>query len=235
MGVPVVGAAVGLLVVGADDVVKCRSLARSDEGSSAAAPDTRRSDVGPLDPSVSVPKLSIGSCDNGMSADMSVVRLPDVQPSPDGETLSVRSLCDEGAAVREKGRSVMFSPRRDGRRVRVCVACTGLRVGVFVAALRDGISVAGLRVGTCVTGAGLRVAISGAVAMGRNETPVDVPFTALLAPPGLAVLVGASVRTAVCVVLGPAITLMLGSCDGSGVATTTGAVEGSAVGVAVRS
>jgi hypothetical protein len=172
-----------------------------------------------------------------MSFDMSVVRLPDVQPSSDGETLSERSLCDEGTAVpeREKGRSVMFSPTRDGRRVRVCAACTGLRVGVRVAALRDGISVAGLRAGTCVTGAGLRVAISGAVAMGRNEISVEVPFTALLAPPGLAVLVGAAVGTAVCVLLGPETTLLLGWCDGSGVATTTGAVERSAVGVAVRS
>ena len=108
-------------------------------------------------------------------------------------------------------------------------------MGVRVAALRDGVNVAGLRVGTCVTGAGLRVAISGAVAVGRNETPVDVPFTALLAPPGLAVLVGASVRTAVCVLLGSAMTLLLGWCDGSGVATIAGAVERSAVGVAVRS
>ena len=174
--------------------------------------------MGPSDPSVSVPKLSIGSCDNGMSADMSVVRLPDVQPSPDGETLSVRSLCDEGTAVpeREKGRSVMFSPTRDGRRVRVCAACTGLRVGVRVAALRDGVNVAILRVGTCVTGTGLRVDISGVVAVEGNEIPVEVPFTKLLAPSGLVVLVGAAVGTVVCVLLGPA-------------------AERSAVGAAVRS
>ena len=140
---------------------------------------------------------------------------------------------------RKMGRSVMlsFSPgeRRDGRRVSACAARTGLRVGVRVAALRDGVNVAGLRVGTCVTGAGLRVAMSGVVAVGRDETPVEVPFNALLTSLGLAVLVGAAVGTAVCVLLGPAITLLLGWCDGSGVATIAGAVERSAVGVAVRS
>ena len=75
------------------------------------------------------------------------------------------------------GRSVMFPPgeTRDGRRVSACAARTGLRVGVRVAALRDGVNVARLRVGTCVTSAGLRVAISGVVAVGRNETPVEVP------------------------------------------------------------
>ena len=108
-------------------------------------------------------------------------------------------------------------------------------MGVRVASLRDGISVAGLRAGTCATGAGLRVAISGVVAVGRNEISVEVPFTALLAPPGLVVLVGAAVGTAVCGLLGPVITLLLGCCDGSGVATIAGAVERSAVGVAVRS
>jgi hypothetical protein len=135
------------------------------------------------------------------------------------------------------GRSVIFSPgeRRDGRRVSACAARTGLGVGVRVAAMRDGVNVAGLRVGTCVTSAGARVAISVVVAVGRNETPIEVPFAAFLAPPGLAVLVGTAAGTAVCVLLGPAITLLLGCCDGSGVATTNGAVERSAVGVAVRS
>ena len=137
--------------------------------------------------------------------------------------------------MRKKGRSVMFSPRRDGRRVSACAACTGLGVGVRVAALRDGVHVARLRVGTCVTGTGLRVDISGVVAVEGSEIPVEVPFTALLAPPGLAVLVVAAVGTAVCVLLGPAITLLLGWCDGSGVATIAGAVELSAVGVAMRS
>ena len=191
------------------------------------------------DPGMSVPKLSVGSCDSGMSSDVSVTRMPDGQPSPNGETLVGNSSFDEGTVVPERkmGRSVMFPPgeRRDGRRVSACAARTGLRVGARVAALRDGVNVAGLRVGTCVTSAGLRVAISGVVAVGRNETPVEVPLTELLAPPGLAVLVGATVDAAVCVLLGPVITLLLGWCDGSGVATTKGAVERSAVGVAVRS
>ena len=139
---------------------------------------------------------------------------------------------------RKMGRSVMFSPgdRRDGRRVSACAARTGLGVGVHVAALRDGVNVARLRVGTCVTGTGLRVDISGVVAVEGSEIPVEVPeFTALLAPLGLVVLVGAAVGTAVAVRLGPAITLLLGWCDGSGVATRAGAVELSAVGVAMRS
>ena len=142
---------------------------------------------------------------------------------------------------RKMGRSVMFSPgeRSDGRRVSACAARTGLGVGVGVrvAALRDGVNVARLRVGTCVTGTRLRVDISGVVAVEGNEIPVEVPFTgtALLAPPGLVVLVGAAVGTAVCVLLGSAMTLLLGWCDGSGVATIAGAVERSAVGVAVRS
>ena len=140
------------------------------------------------DPGMSVPKLSVGSCDSGMSSDMSVTRMPDGQPSPNGATLVGNSSYDEGNAVPESkmGRSVMFPPgerRDDGRRVSACAARTGLLVGVRVAALRDGVNVAGLRVGTCVTGAGLRVAMSGVVAVGRNEIPVEVPFTALLAPP----------------------------------------------------
>ncbi len=137
---------------------------------------------------------------------------------------------------RRMGRSVMFSPRErsEGRRVSACAARTGLRVGVRVAALRDGRNVARLRVGNCVV-TGLRVDISGVVAAEGNEIPVEVPFTALLAPPGLVVLVGAAVGTAVCVLLGPAITLLLGCCDGSGVATIAGALERSPVGVAVRS
>jgi hypothetical protein len=187
---------------------------------------------------MSVPKLFAGFGDSGMSSDMSVMRMPDGQPSPDGETLSGNSSNVEGISVPERkmGRSVMFSPgeRRDGRRVSACAARNGL--GVRVAALREGINVAGLRVGTCVTGAGMRVATSGVVAVGRNEIPVKVPITALLAPPGLVVLVGAAVGTAVCVLLGSAITLLLCWCDGSGVATTTGggaAVR--SVGAAVRS
>ena len=104
---------------------------------------------------MSVPKLSVGSCDSGMSSDMSVMRMPDGQPSPDGETLSGNFSNDEGISVPERkmGRSVMFSPgeRRDGRRVSACAARNGL--GVRVAALREGINVTGLRVGTCVTGA----------------------------------------------------------------------------------
>jgi hypothetical protein len=184
---------------------------------------------------MSVPKLFAGFGDSGMSSDMSVMRMPDGQPSPDGETLSGNSSNDEGISVPERkmGRSVMFSPgeRRDGRRVSACAARNGL--GVRVAALREGINVTGLRVGTCVT-AGMRVATSGVVAVGRNE--IKVPITALLAPPGLVVLVGAAVGTAVCVLLGSAITLLLCWCDGSGVATTTGggaAVR--SVGAAVRS
>ena len=112
----------------------------------------------------------------------------------------------------------MFPPgeRRDGRRVSACAARTGLGVGVRVAALRDGGNVARLRVGTCVTGTGLRVDISGVVAVEGNEIPVEVPFTKLLAPSGLVVLVGAAVGTVVCVLLGPA-------------------AERSAVGAAVRS
>ena len=131
----------------------------------------------------------------------------------------------------------MFSPgeRRDGRRVSACAARTGLGVGVRVAALRDGVNVARLRVGTCVTGTGLRVDISGVVDVEGNEIPVEVPFTKLLAPSGLVELAGAAVGTAVCVLLGPAITVLLGSCDGSGVATIAGAAERSAVSAAVGS
>jgi hypothetical protein len=77
--------------------------------------------------------------------------------------------------------------------------------------------------------------MSGVVAVGGNEIPVEAPFTALPAPPGPAALVGAAVDTAVCVLLGPAINMLLGRYDGSGVATTNGAAERSAVGVAVRS